>query len=171
MAADPGRQRLSTGDDDRPGRALLLAAGLLWTLPNTLAGLCAGLAGMAAGARPRLDRDALALVFHRWPWGPGGAMTLGNVILHTGERLDVRCTTYLHRAGLCRDPEVLLRDHERAHVLQYMVLGPLFLPLYLLCGGISVRNRFERAADRYARSGRGWWPWPCEPLPTNGGAR
>jgi len=147
VAADPGRQRLSTGDDDRPGRALLLAAGLLWTLPNTLAGLCAGLAGMAAGARPRLDRDALALVFHRWPWGPGGAMTLGNVILHTGERLDVRCTTYVHRAGLCRDPEVLLRDHERAHVLQYMVLGPLFLPLYLLCGGISVRNRFERAAD------------------------
>ena len=41
-----------------------------------------------------------------------------------------------------------------------MALGPLFLPLYLLCGGVSVRNRFERAADRYARDGRGWWPWP-----------
>src|SRR3546814_8544627 len=40
-----------------------------------------------------------------------------------------------------------------------MVLGPLFLPLYLLCGGISARNRFERAADRYAGFGRGWWPW------------
>ena len=36
----------------------------------------------------------------------------------------------------------------------------LFLPLYLACGGISVRNRFERAADRYAQTGRGWWPWP-----------
>ena len=27
------------------------------------------------------------------------------------------------------------------------------------CGGIGVGNRFERAADRYAASGRGWWPW------------
>ena len=26
-------------------------------------------------------------------------------------------------------------------------------------GGISVRNRFERAADRYAMTGKGWWPW------------
>ena len=67
--------------------------------------------------------------------------------------------TYAHRAGQCREPAVRLGDHERAHVYQYMALGPLFLPLYLLCGGISVRNRFERAADRYALTGRGWWPW------------
>ena len=67
--------------------------------------------------------------------------------------------TYAHRAGHGDEPEIMLADHERAHVYQYMVLGPLFLPLYLLCGGISVRNRFERAADRYARSGRDWWPW------------
>jgi hypothetical protein len=40
-----------------------------------------------------------------------------------------------------------------------MVLGPAFGPLYLLCGGVSARNRFERAADRYALTGRGWWPW------------
>jgi hypothetical protein len=44
-------------------------------------------------------------------------------------------------------------------VYQYLVLGPLFLPLYFLCGGISARNRFEQAADRYARTGMGWWPW------------
>jgi len=53
---------------------------------------------------------------------------------------------------------VRLGDHERAHVFQYMVLGPLFLPVYLACGGVSVRNPFERAADRYALQGRGWWP-------------
>ena len=40
-----------------------------------------------------------------------------------------------------------------------LVLGPLFLPLYLACGGLSHRNRFEKAADRYAQTGRGWWPW------------
>ena len=50
-------------------------------------------------------------------------------------------------------------DHERAHVYQAMALGVFFLPLYFLYGGISARNRFEQAADRYAETGRGWWPW------------
>jgi hypothetical protein len=39
-----------------------------------------------------------------------------------------------------------------------MVLGPFFLPAYLVLGGISARNPFERAADRYALTGSGWWP-------------
>jgi hypothetical protein len=138
---------------------LLLLAGGVWTFPNTLLGLLLGVAGLPFGARVAWQRDVLALVFTRWPWGPGGALTLGNVIIHTGERLDVPCRTYAHRAGRCEQPPVCLADHERAHVLQYMVLGPLFLPLYLVCGGIHVRNRFERAADRYAATGRGWWPW------------
>jgi hypothetical protein len=133
---------------------------MVWTLPNTLAGLLLGGIGIAAGARAQINRRELAIVFHRWPWGPGGALTLGNVILHTGDTLDSTCTTYAHRAGLCHEDAILLGDHERAHVYQYMVLGPLFLPLYFLCGGISVRNRFERAADRYAQTGQGWWPWP-----------
>ena len=142
-------------------RGLLQVVGALWTAPNSLVGLLAGAAGMARGARAHWRGQDLALVFERWPWGPGGAITFGNVILHTGASLEVACTTYAHRAGLCVDAPIRLCDHERAHVYQYMVLGPLFLPLYLLCGGISVRNRFERAADRYAASGRGWWPWPA----------
>lgn len=145
----------------RPAQAATLLLGALWTSPNTLIGLLAGAAGLAFGAHAHLNRRECAIVFHRWPWGPGGAMTLGNVILHTGDTLDSTCVTYAHRAGLCVEPEILLGDHERAHVFQYMALGPLFLPLYLLCGGVSVRNRFERAADRYAHTGRGWWPWPA----------
>ena len=137
----------------------LIALGMCWTLPNTLLGLLAGLIGLAFGARMRWQRCELALVVRHWPWGAGGALTLGNVILHTGERLDTACLTYAHRAGRGIELPVSLADHERAHVYQYMLLGPLFLPLYLLCGGISVRNPFERAADRYAQSGRGWWPW------------
>ena len=39
-------------------------------------------------------------------------------------------------------------------------LGLLFPVLYFACGGVSVRNRFEQAADYYARTGIGWWPWP-----------
>lgn len=145
-------------------RTGLVLLGMVWTLPNTLAGFLVGLAALSSGARVQLRGPDLALVFDGVPWGPGGALTLGNVVLHTGGSLDRDCMTYAHRAGLCEQPAVRLVDHERAHVLQYMALGPLFLPLYFLCGGISVRNRFERAADRYALSGRGWWPWPGPPM-------
>lgn len=148
----------------RAARLVAGVLGLAWTLPNTLVGLAVGLAALPFGARMRLRGPELALVFDDVPWGPGGALTLGNVILHTGDSLDCDCLTYAHRAGLCEQPSVRLVDHERAHVLQYMVLGPLFLPLYFLCGGIGVRNRFERAADRYALTGRGWWPWPRPPM-------
>jgi hypothetical protein len=133
--------------------------GIAWAVPNSLVGLIAGIAGIPFGAHLHLRKRDFAVVFHRWPWGPGGAITFGNVILHTGDTLDSDCVTYAHRAGHLRQPTIRLADHERAHVFQYMALGPLFLPLYLLCGGISVRNRFEQAADRYALTGRGWWPW------------
>ncbi|OOG48031.1 hypothetical protein [Rhodanobacter sp. C01] len=139
----------------------LVVLGMCWTLPNSLLGLLAGIIGCAFGARMHWQGAELAVVVRcwPWPWGTGGALTLGNVILHTGERLDTLCFTYAHRAGYDVEPPVSLADHERAHVHQYMLLGPLFLPLYMLCGGVSVRNPFERAADRYAQSGRGWWPW------------
>lgn len=142
----------------RLGLRALQALGAVWTLPNTLIGLLAGLIGSLAGARAYWSPRECALVFRQWPWGPGGAVTLGMVILHTGDNLDGLCLTYEHRAGRCQHPRVRLGDHERAHVFQYLLLGPLFLPLYLLCGGVSVHNPFERAADRYAMSGRGWWP-------------
>lgn len=140
-------------------RRLLLASGVVWTLPNSLIGALAGVAAMPFGARPKFRKHDLALVFHGFPMGPGGAMTLGNVMLSTHANLDTQCTTYAHRAGWCVQPKTRIGDHERAHVLQYMALGPLFLPLYLLFGGVSVRNCFERAADRYALTGRDWWPW------------
>ncbi|MFT4255794.1 MAG: hypothetical protein QM599_02325 [Pseudoxanthomonas sp.] len=143
----------------RLGLFVAQLAGALWTLPNTLLGLIAGLAALPFGAHGHWSRRDRALVFHAFPWGAGGAITFGNTILHTGHTLDSVCATYEHRAGLCEHPPIALADHERAHVFQYMALGPLFLPLYLLCGGVSVRNRFERAADRYAMTGRGWWPW------------
>ena len=132
--------------------------GALWTSPNTLIGLAGGLAGLLGGARVRWSARECALVFDRWPWGPGGAITFGNVILHTGHDLSQVCHTYAHRAGHGVEPSIRLDDHERAHVYQYFVLGPLYLPVYLLCGGVSVRNPFERAADHYARHGQGWWP-------------
>ena len=162
MAADPGRGRLNAAL-----RITLCVPGVLWTAPNTVIGLAVGIVGIAFGAHAHFRSRDLAIVFHGIPWGPGGALTLGNVILHTGDTLDSPCVTYAHRAGHGDEPLIVLADHERAHVLQYMMLGPLFLPLYLACGGVSVRNPFERAADRYAQCGHGWWPWP---QPTNGRA-
>jgi hypothetical protein len=143
---------------EKVASAALRVLGILWTLPNSLVGLIGGSVGLLFGASVEFSRRDFALVFHRWPWGPGGAITFGNTILHTGDTLDSECLTYEHRAGHCEHPRIKMGDHERAHVYQYMVLGPLFLPLYLLCGGVSVRNPFERAADRYAMTGRGWWP-------------
>lgn len=143
-----------------PVSRLLLLAGAVWTLPNTMLGLLLGVACMPWGARMQWRHGEHALAFRHMPWrGVGGALTLGNVILHTGEQLDSLCLTYAHRAGWDLHPLISLADHERAHVYQYMALGPLFLPLYLLHGGVSVRNRFERAADCYAMQGHGWWPW------------
>ena len=140
-------------------RRALYAIGMAWALPNSILGLLLGLASMSGGARPRLRTRDLALTFHDFPWGPGGALTLGNVILHTGPELGVRCQTYACAAGESDDPPIAMNDHERAHVLQHMTHGPLFVPLYLACGGVRGSNRFERAADRYAMTGRGWWPW------------
>lgn len=142
----------------RIGRRLLLGLGALWASPNTLLGLCLGGVGLLLGAHLHWHRRERALVFGRMPCFSRGAMTLGNVILHGGERLEVACFTYAHRAGRRIEPPVRLADHERAHVYQYMLLGPLFLPVYLACGGVSVRNPLERAADRYASCGRDWWP-------------
>ena len=144
-------------DAKRIGLLLAQALGALWTLPNTLAGLAAGLAALAGGAKAEIGHGAL--VFQGVPFGPGGALTLGQVILNTGHSLEDSALTYHCKAHGGSDC-VRLGDHERAHVYQYLALGPLFLPLYFLCGGISWRNRFEQAADRYAATGRGWWPWP-----------
>lgn len=140
-------------------RRSLMTLGVLWASPNSVLGLLAGLLAMPFGARPTFSGRDLALVFHGFPMGPGGALTLGNVMLSTHGDMDTLCTTYAHRAKWCVQPKTRIGDHERAHVLQYMALGPLFLPLYFLFGGVSVRNRFERAADRYALTGSGWWPW------------
>ena len=142
----------------RPGPAIGFALGVAWASPVTLVGVLAGLVAWPFGARPRFAD--LALVFHRFPWGPGGALTLGNVILHTGGTMDETALTYACRARRGDNECVRLGDHERAHVLQYLVLGPVFVPLYFACGGIHHGNRFEQAADRYALTGRGWWPWP-----------
>lgn len=111
--------------------------GFLWTAPNTLLGL---LLGALTFQRPRLD-DGL-IVFDRAPRGftrllpklGRSTMTVGFVIVSSVP------------------VEGRLLAHERHHVRQYMALGPLFIPVYLLLAipfGYR-RHPMERAAERAA---------------------
>jgi hypothetical protein len=137
-------------------------AGKIWTLPNTLAGLLLGAAALVFGARPQLCHNAI--VFNRIPLVKR-AFTLGNVILNPAVNLNGNCATYASVAAYYRihDPLIIehvnLGAHEEAHTLQYQVLGPFFLPLYGLTQFLPAPTPFERAADIYAKTGRGWWPW------------
>ena len=116
----------------------------LWALPYTLVGLTvAGLARLGGatvstnegvveacgGPLARLSRIPLM--------GGVGALTVGHVVLATNER-----------------QMSWSRVHERAHVRQYEIWGPFFVPAYLVAGLVSrlrggatyIDNRFEREA-------------------------
>ena len=105
-----------------------------------------------------------AVVFNRFPCF-GRAFVLGNVILNPAEHLGGLTVTYESLAefrktrGARELAYVHLGKHEEAHTLQYQALGPLFLPLYALTQALPSPTPFERATDRYAETGNGWWPW------------
>jgi hypothetical protein len=141
--------------------ALLDVLGKIWTLPNTVIGLVTGTAALCFGATPRLRHNAL--VFFNCPFLCRGAVTLGNVILTTEPSLDLLVTTYALRCnssgqGAAIGDLVHLGKHEEAHTYQYQMLGPFFLPVYCIAGIGRQVSAFEQAADRYARTGAGWWP-------------
>jgi hypothetical protein len=118
----------------------------LWAFPGTAIGLCLAGAALASGGRARIVDGVIeahggivARLLRRCTLLAGGAsaMTLGHVVLG-------------------RDAECLerTRAHERVHVRQYEMWGPLFLPAYamasllaLLRGKNAYRdNWFERQA-------------------------
>ena len=115
--------------------------GFIWTLPNTLLGL---LAGLLTFQRPRVAHGLL--LFDRTPRGLTAflrsihreAMTLGYVVVSASP------------------VEGRLLAHEREHVRQYRAWGPLFIPVYL--GSAIVygyrRHPMERAAERAAEEPR-----------------
>ncbi len=132
-------------------RALLRALFYLWALPNTLIGVLILPLALFRGGRVRrvsgvleVDGPAIAWLLRRGVPLAGGAaaMTLGHVVLG-------RHPTDLQRT----------RAHERVHVRQAELLGPLFIPAYLLAGliawargGSAYRdNFFERQAESVGR--------------------
>ena len=122
----------------------------LWAAPTTVLGLAMAIASLRRGHVAIVDgvieahspflRRALASLT---PLADGAdAMTLGHVVIG-------------------RDARALeiTRAHERVHVRQYEVWGPLFIPAYLFAGAWALMrgghpyfdNRFEREARSASR--------------------
>ena len=118
----------------------------IWALPNTLIGLLfVPLALITKGKMEVVDgvlelHGGIVSLFlrHCVPMrGGASAMTLGHVVI-----------------GLDKRTLWATRRHERAHVGQYEVWGPAFIPVYLAAGlmglargkGAYAGNHFERKA-------------------------
>jgi hypothetical protein len=119
----------------------------LWSLPNTLLGIAVSALAVGTGGRIAIvdgvmeTRGGAAsfllkhLVLLR---GGASAMTLGHVVLG-------------------RDAHSLdrTRAHERAHVRQYEMWGPFFLPAYIAASMIAAaRGRHYYRANRFEREAR-----------------
>ncbi len=139
--------------------------GKIWASPYTLIGIAYGVLGYGSGwlafclgwlhAQPRIRPGNNAIQFLNNPLTiPFAAITLGNTISY-GRGLGPE------HQGAYGDASVNLGRHEEAHTLQYQLLGPLFIPVYFLCGGISGpdRNPLEKAAQNFGRGSGSWWPW------------
>ncbi len=146
-------------------RWLLDGLGKVWASPYTLLGLLYGLLGYAVGhltfhcgwtkLRPDIKIGHNALQFLNNPLTiPYAAITLGNTISYG------RGTSPDHW-GAYGDPTVHIGRHEEAHTFQYQMLGPFFIPIYFMCGGVigPARNPLEYAAQNFGRGSGSWWPW------------
>jgi hypothetical protein len=119
-------------------RRLLVLLGFLWTLPNTILGLLLGVLSLQL---PRLEGPLI--VFDRGARGYSwliprfgySAQTFGFVVISV------------------KPLQGYLYEHERHHVRQYSVLGPMYLPIYgvlFLFHGYR-RHPFELEASQVAR--------------------
>ena len=134
--------------------------GKIWNLPNTVLGLVAGGAGYVVGKvghalgwyshNPQIQFGHNGIQFLNNPFMlEEAALALGNAISYSKEKPPWEFGTY-------EDPTVNYGLHEEAHTYQSQVLGPAFIPTYLLNS-----RAFEQAAQNYGRPGQGghWWPW------------
>ena len=116
---------------------LLEGLGFVWAMPNTLLGLVLGALTFQA---PRIHGGAI--VFDR---GPRGVTRLLRAMNRTAMTLGLVIVSAAPVEGR-------LLAHERHHVRQSMLWGPLFVPVYL---ALAIpfgyrRHPMERAARRAA---------------------
>lgn len=132
----------SSGSGPAARAATARVAALLWSLPNTLAGLAFGALGLPFGARAARTSGALAFLRHPLMLRRG-AVTLGHVVCYGRD-----CGPASPLA-----PGVTLADHEAQHVRQSERLGPLYFPAHAWFGLLALirdgswhgpSNRLER---------------------------
>lgn len=147
-----GRVILSLSSETPRRRSALVfldAPGKFWALPYTCMGVMIGVPFLQTGSRCKIAHNAI--VFHKF-LSPYTDLNRAVMTYECAARAERRLPL----------PEVRtmhLGKHEEAHTRQYQVLGPLFLPVYLVTLLLPSPTPFERAADRYAHSVEGWWPW------------
>ena len=122
-----------------------LLASIFWASPWTSLGVGVGVIGLLSGGK--MQRRGRVLEFY------GGAVS--HLLCRTPLRSTVLAMTLGH-VVLGQDSATLdlSREHERVHVRQYEIWGPLFGPAYLICslvlwlrGKDAYRdNPFERQA-------------------------
>jgi len=122
----------------------------IWALPNTLLGLVFVPMALFSKARMEIVDGVMEIhggfvswfLKHCWPTrGYVAALTLGHIVL-----------------GYNKELLSAFRRHERAHVRQCEILGPLFLPVYLASSlwswirgrGAYQGNYLERKAREHS---------------------
>ena len=123
----------------------------LWALPNTLLGLLFVPLALLTKGRMEIVGGVLEIHGGFISWflkycmpirGMVSAITLGHVVL-----------------GYSRKSLLADRRHERVHVKQYEMLGPIFIPFYVIAGiwalfrgqGAYKGNYLERKAREHSR--------------------
>ncbi len=128
-------------------RKVLWFAGYVWALPVTILGL------MLALLFTRLESVDEEGILH-FVVQPGGPLDWYMRRFHIAAFTIGAVVTYSSADG---PRQIRLVRHERAHVMQTLVLGPLFLPLYLLAslwqlarGGHPYRDNWFEVRARAA---------------------
>ncbi len=133
-------------------KKLLWLLGHLWALPVTLLGL---LIALPFARLHSVDAEGLLHFVARPERWLGRYLRRSNILAFT-----LGATVTYADAGGLQQPTLV--RHERAHVVQTLVLGPLFLPLYGLAslwqfvrgGHPYFDNVFERQAHAAEASAR-----------------
>ena len=93
----------------------------LWAAPCTAVGVVLGTLLLCAGASVRLQAGVVEIAFRAKARGIAGLV----------DRLPFTAITFGHVVlAATHNEHARLRDHERVHVRQYEIWGPLFFLLY-----------------------------------------
>lgn len=134
---------------------ILDAIGKRWGAGNTVLGLAAAgasyLAGLAKGTHPKFQVGDNAIQLLNSPWNyDHRPYTLGNVQIYPPDRPPNHLTKKSYTGVSV--PE---GAHEAGHSAQAQLLGPAYLPAWLLGELLPGVNPMEAGADKFAE-GKSW---------------